>query len=143
MLAINPESLQLDCVIAVEEDFDFIGPEYTAFFNLQRGTIFQSPLWMGLIHRRLVPNLSARQYTITFRRPFEGTLLAVIPSVIQQAGLLKILQPADFGVCDYNCVVGDELVLETLAADSSIGARLGELMRAADVLPTPRAPVNK
>jgi CelD/BcsL family acetyltransferase involved in cellulose biosynthesis len=133
MLAINPDSLQLDCVIAVEKDFDFLGSEYAAFFNLRRGTIFQSPLWMDRIHRRLVPNLSARQHTITFRRPLEGTLLAVIPAVVQRVGILKILQPADFGVCDYNCIVGDEAVLEVLAGDPSIGDRLREVSRAADV----------
>lgn len=133
MLAINPDSLQLDCVIAVEKDFDFSGPEYAAFFNLQRGTVFQSPLWMDLIHRRLTPNLSARQHTITFRRPRVGTLLAVIPTVIQRVGPLKLMQPADFGVCDYNCVVGDAAVLETLAGDPSVGVRLAELLGAADV----------
>src|SRR5258706_250242 len=101
MLAISPGELLFDCVIGVEEDFDFLGTEYHAFFNLERGTVFQAPLWMSTIHRQLVPELSARQYTITFRRLGDRTLLAVLPSVIQRAGLLKVLQPADFGICDY------------------------------------------
>ena len=133
MLAINPDSLKLDCVVAIEENFDFLGPEYADFFNLHRGTIFQSPLWMHLVHRRLAPGLSARQYTITFRRPLDRTLLAVMPTVVQRAGALSIFQPADFGVCDYNCIIGDRIVLEALAADRAVATRLGQIVRDADV----------
>ena len=64
-----------------------------SFFNLRRATVFQSPLWMDLIHRRLAPNLSARQYTITIRRPENGALLVVLPTVVQQASVLQVLQP--------------------------------------------------
>lgn len=133
MLAIRPDELLQDCAIGVEEDFDFLGPEYRAFFNLERGTVFQSPLWMDMIHRRLVPELSARQYTITFRRIGDRSLLAVLPSVIQRAGMLKVLQPADFGVCDYNAIVGDRSVLEGLAARPNVLARFAELLRPSDV----------
>jgi CelD/BcsL family acetyltransferase involved in cellulose biosynthesis len=133
MLLVSPDKLLLDCVIGVEEDFDFLGDEYGAFFNLQRGTVFQSPLWMSMIHRRLVTQLSARQWTVTFRRRDDKTLLAVLPSVIQRAGLLKLLQPADFGTCDYNSFVGDRLVLDALAANPSVRARFAELLRPADV----------
>lgn len=133
MLAINPNSLQLDCMIAVEDDFDFLGAEYRSFFNLRRGTVFQSPLWMSLIHRRLAPEVSARQYTITFRRQQDGTLLAVFPAVIQRVGMFGVLQPADFGVCDYNCIVTDRVVLDTLAADPAVRGRFNDLIRAADV----------
>lgn len=133
MLAINPDKLLLDCAIAVEEDFDFLGPEYCAFFNLERGTVFQAPLWMSMIHQRLVTQLSSRQYTITFRHRVGGTLLAVLPAVIQRAGLLKVLQPADFGICDYNAVVGDRVVLDALAADSGVRERFAALLKRADV----------
>lgn len=134
MLAINSNSLRLDAAIAVEHDFDFLSDEYRSFFNLRRATVFQSPQWMDLIHRRLAPNLSARPYTITIRRPGDGALLAILPMVIQQASLLQVLQPADFGVCDYNCVVGDRIVLEALAADPSVRERLHELIRTGNVL---------
>src|SRR5262245_33093020 len=133
MLAINPGSLQLDCMIAVEEDFDFLGAEYRSFFNLQRGTVFQSPLWISFIHRRLAPEVSARQYTITFRRQQDGILLAVLPAVVQRAGMLNVLQPADFGVCDYNCIVADRAVLEALASDPAVRSRFNDLLRTADV----------
>lgn len=133
MLAINPGTLQLDCVVAVEEEFDFLGAEYRSFFNLRRGTVFQSPLWMDLVHRRLGADTAVRQYTITFRRSQDGMLLAVFPAVIQRAGLLKILQPADFGVCDYNCIVADDVVLDTLAGDPAFRARFNDLLRSADV----------
>lgn len=133
MLAINADSLRLDVVMAVERNFDFLSDEYRAFFNLDRGTVFQSPVWMDLIHKRLAANLSAVQHTITVRRPHDGVLLAVLPTVMQKAGGVMVLQPADFGVCDYNCVVGDRIVLETLAADPSAIARFDSLLEGANV----------
>lgn len=133
MLAIGTDSLRLDVVIRVEKDFDFLSGEYRSFFELRRGTVFQSPLWMDLVHRLLAPNLAARQHTITFRSP-DGTLLAVLPMVLQRAFVLQVLQPADFGVCDYNSVVGDRFVLEALAADPEVRRRLNELLRVGNVL---------
>jgi len=134
MLAISADLLRLDVVVGVEESFDFLSEEYRSFFNLHRGTVFQSPVWMDLIHKRLVANLSARQHTITVRRPDDGALLAVIPTVVQRAAKVDVLQPADFGVCDYNCVVGDRIVLETLANDPSAVARFDALVDDAHVL---------
>ncbi|MDQ8726662.1 GNAT family N-acetyltransferase [Bradyrhizobium sp. LHD-71] len=134
MLAINTHSLRLDVAIRVEKDFDFLGAEYKSFFNLKRGTAFQSPLWMDLVHRRLTPNLSARQYTITIRQPEDGALLAVFPFVIQRASGLDVVQPADFGVCDYNAVVGDRFALEAFAADPSVRERLDQLLQGGSVL---------
>lgn len=134
MLAIDKSALRLDVAVEIERDFDFLGEEYRSFFNLGRGTVFQSPLWMDLVHRRLAPNLAAGQHTITMRRPEDGTLLAVLPMVVQRASLLRIVQPADFGVCDYNCMVGDRFVLEALAADPFVRQRLGELLRVGNVL---------
>jgi CelD/BcsL family acetyltransferase involved in cellulose biosynthesis len=134
MLAIDTNSLRLDVAIKIEKDFDFLGEEYRSFFNLARGTVFQSPLWMDRVHRRLAPKLSARQHTITIRRPEHGELLAVLPMVIQRASGLKLVQPADFGVCDYNSVVGERFVLEALAADPSVRERLDALLRAGSVL---------
>jgi CelD/BcsL family acetyltransferase involved in cellulose biosynthesis len=134
MLAITTNLQQLDVLIGVEERFDFLGDEYKSFFNLTRGTVFQSPLWMDRVHRHLAPKLSARQHTITVRQQPDGALLAVMPMVIQRVSGLDVLQPADFGVCDYNCVVGDRFVLEALAADASVRERLDALFKAGDVL---------
>ncbi len=45
-----------------------------------------------------------------------------------------ILQPADFGVCDYNAIVADLFTLETLAADPSVLDRIDQLLDVADAL---------
>lgn len=134
MLAVDAHSLRLDVAISVEQDFDFLSREYVSFFNLRRGTVFQSPLWMDRVHRRLAADLSARQHTITFRRPEDGVLLAVLPLVLQRVAVLQVLQPADFGVCDYNSVVGDRFVLDALAADPDVRKRLDELLSVGNVL---------
>lgn len=133
MLALNRASLYLEIDIKVESDFDFLSAEYRAFHNLRRASVFQAPLWLHSIHRKLMPHLSARQYTVTIRN-HDNELIALIPLIVQQSTGLSILQPADFGVCDYNAVVGDPLVLETLAADPSVIDRIDGLLSVADVL---------
>jgi CelD/BcsL family acetyltransferase involved in cellulose biosynthesis len=133
MLALDRKSFQIDVTIRVEPDFDFLADEYRAFFNLKRGTAFQGPLWLDSIHRQLMPSLSARQYTVTIRDR-DHALIAVIPLVLQRSAGITILQPADFGVCDYNAIVADTLVLETLAADPSVLDRIDQLLDVADVL---------
>jgi CelD/BcsL family acetyltransferase involved in cellulose biosynthesis len=134
MLAIDQQSLQLDVDIAVEADFDFLSAEYRSLHNLRRATVFQAPLWLDAIHRKLVPQLSATQYTVTIRNRHDKALLAVIPLVVQKSSGLCILQPADFGVCDYNCIVADPMVLETLARDPSVLDRIDALLGVAGVL---------
>lgn len=134
MLAIDHQSLQLDVDICVEPQFDFLSSEYRAFYNLRRATVFQAPLWLETIHRRLGPQLGARQYTLTMRNRYDRTLVTVIPLVVQRTAGLSILQPADFGVCDYNCVIGDANMLEMLAADPTVVARINALLGVADVL---------
>jgi CelD/BcsL family acetyltransferase involved in cellulose biosynthesis len=134
MLVIDQQSLQLDVDIGIEPQFDFLSAEYRGFYNLQRATVFQSPLWLDTIHRKLVPDLRARQYTLTIRNRLDKALLAVIPFVVQKSAGLSILQPADFGVCDYNSIVADPRVLETLANDNSAVARIDALLGVAGVL---------
>jgi CelD/BcsL family acetyltransferase involved in cellulose biosynthesis len=80
-----------------------------------------------------MPFLSAQQHTITIRDR-DHALIAVIPLVLQQSARITILQPADFGVCDYNAIVADPFVLETLAADPSVLDRIDQLLDVADVL---------
>ena len=89
---------------------------------------------MKAIHRDLVPNLQARQYTLTVRDSRAGALLAVIPLVLQKSVGLTLAQPADFGVCDYNTIVGDPATLERLAADPSVTRRINALLAPADAL---------
>lgn len=133
MLALDRTSLTIEVDIKVESDFDFLSAEYRAFHNLRRATAFQTPLWLHSIHTKLAPNLSATQHTITIRN-HNNELIALIPLVVMKSAGLSILQPADFGVCDYNAVVGDPLVLETLAADPSVIDRIDRLLSVGDLL---------
>ena len=134
MLAFDQQSLRFDVDIGVEPDFDFLSAEYRAFHDLQRATVFQSPLWLDAIHRKLAPNLKATQYTLTVRGRHDKALLALIPLVLQKSAGLSIVQPADFGVCDYNAIVADRRVLETLSLDPSVLDRIDALLGAASVL---------
>lgn len=124
----------VDAVVAVEPDFDFLASDYVALFERSGLTPFQSPLWQASIHRDLVHALGARQHTVTIRRGIDGRLLAVLPLVSQRFGLLTLIQPADFGVCDANAVVGEPAVLDMLANCADVRKRLSESLGGASAL---------
>ena len=77
------------------------------FYSADRATAFQAPLWMAMIHSPAgAGGLDATQHTLTMRNRADGALLAVIPLVLQRSKGIRLLRPADFGVCDYNSIVG-------------------------------------
>ncbi|MGY4155116.1 CelD/BcsL family acetyltransferase involved in cellulose biosynthesis [Bradyrhizobium sp. USDA 4461] len=133
MLAPNRSPYPIDLHIGIEPEFDFRSAEYRAFHNLERATVFQAPSWLDAVHRKLMPHLAAKQYTLTIRN-LDRTLLAVIPLVLQRSAGLSMLLPADFGVCDYNAIIADPATLEMLAADPSVVDRIDRLLDVADVL---------
>jgi CelD/BcsL family acetyltransferase involved in cellulose biosynthesis len=134
MMITKTPGLARDGVVAVEPDFDFQSSEYCALFARSDLTPFQSPLWLASIHRDLAPALGARQHTVTVRDRASRELLAVLPLVIQRLGLLKVIQPADFGVCDANAVVGETVVLEALARDPRLRQELRASLKGAGAL---------
>ena len=123
-----------DVVIDIDPGFDFLSPDYRALFARSENTAFQSPLWQAAIHRDLAPKLGAVQHTITVRHRTDGTLLAVLPLVKQKLGILTVIQPADFGVCDANAIVGEVTVLEALAALPDVRKRFTALLAGASAL---------
>ena len=134
MLAVDQTHFRLDVDVRIEAEFDFLSDEYRAFYQPERATAFQAPLWMDMIHRRLAPRLNAKQHTITMRERGTGALMGVIPLVLQRSKGISMLQFADFGVCDYNAPVADRNTLSMMAADDDLLARLDDLMRPCDLL---------
>ncbi|MET0905467.1 MAG: GNAT family N-acetyltransferase [Tardiphaga sp.] len=121
-------------VIDVERGFDFLSVEYRALFARSDITAFQSPLWQAAIHRDLAPALGAQQHTITVRDGIDGSLLAVLPLVVQKLGPITVMQPADFGVCDANAIVGEDHVLDALANNAVVRRRFAALLKGAGAL---------
>jgi CelD/BcsL family acetyltransferase involved in cellulose biosynthesis len=134
MLSVDKTALRLDVDVRLEPRFDFLSEEYRSFYRAGRATAFQAPLWLHMIHERLAPALSASQRTLTLRTRGSGELVAVFPFVIQRARGLRILQPADFGVCDYNAVVGDPETLEMIAADAGLVRTIRDELADCDLL---------
>lgn len=123
----------LDFEIGIEPDFDFLSAEYRALFEQSVGAPFAAPLWLSMMHRRLAPTLGARQHTVAIRDPRDRHLLAVLPLVLQKSRGVTLLQPADFGLCDSNAPVGAPVTLSALAANTDAVARLGAIVRGADL----------
>ena len=115
--------------VAVEAGFDFLSDEYRGLYQRSDATAFQAPLWLYKLHTVLAPQLKARQHTITLRHRDTGALTAVLPLTVQRSVGLTIVQPADFGVSDYNAIVAPNGMLELIADDmvlrQSIDAEVG------------------
>lgn len=120
--------------VGVEPAFDFLSDEYRDFYRPGRATAFQAPLWMHMLHTRLAPGLGATQRTVTVRDRLSGALVAVLPMIAQRSAGVTIVQPADFGVCDYNSVVADRARLLELSADPDLRRALHATFAGADVV---------
>lgn len=134
MLSVGQASLRLDLEVRIEADFDFLSVEYRDLYRPDRATAFQAPLWMDMVHRRLAPGLDARQHTLTVRNRPDGALVALAPFVLQRSRGMRMLSPADFGVCDYNSIVGDRDALATIAGDAGIVGRINAELKGCDIL---------
>lgn len=134
MLSVGQTSFRLDADIRIEPDFDFQSAEYRAFYQPDRATAFQAPLWLDMIHRRLAPALDAEQRTLTVRNRDNGELLALVPFALQRTKGVRMLAPADFGVCDYNSIVGDRNVLATIAVNPDFVEKINAKISDCDIL---------
>jgi len=132
--SVDQSSFRLEANVRIEPDFDFLSDEYRAFYRPDRATAFQAPLWMDMVHRRLAPNLGAQQRTLTVRSRADRSLIAVIPFVLQRSRGIHILSPADFGVCDYNSIVGDRTALAAIAADPFLVRRIEAELKGCDIV---------
>ena len=134
MLSVDQTNLRLDVDVRIEPEFDFQTAEYRAFYRPGRATAFQAPLWMDMIHSRLVAGLNAARHTLTVRNRGDGGLVAVIPLILHKSKGISLLRPADFGVCDYNSIVADKNMLAMIAADPSVLAQINAQVKACDIL---------
>lgn len=125
---------RLNAEVGIEAEYDFLSDEYREFYQPGRATAFQAPLWMDMVHRRLAHGLNATQRTLTVRAK-DGRLIALAPFVLQRMKGIRILAPADFGVCDYNSLVGDRDTLAALAGEPALVEAIHrEVRRNCDVL---------
>lgn len=134
MTSVDHIRFRLDADVRVEPAFDFVSDEYRAFYGPDRATAFQAPLWMDFVHRRLAPGLGAEQRTLTVRNSGDGALIMLVPLVLQRSKGIRMLSPADFGVCDYNSIVGDRAALAAIADDCELVGRINAALTDYDIL---------
>jgi len=127
-------SVETRVQVEVVRDFDFLSDEYRALHSTAVGAAFQAPLLQSMLHSKLAPKLGASQHTVVVRHRHTRGLLAVIPLVLQRSRGVKLLMPADFGVCDYNAPVATSATLETLAHDNDALRQLADATSLGDLL---------
>jgi len=115
------------------ESFDFSSPAYRRLFSRSNATAFQHPVWLEQVYRTLAPAAGARPVVICGKGP-SGDLLFVLPLVERRIGPLRIIEPADFGVGDYNAPVVSRNEERALRDMPHIRSRIASLLPPHDLL---------
>lgn len=119
--------------VALEPAFDFAGAEYRALYANSRATVFQSSSWLDALHRDVAPVFGAEQVTVTARDQ-GGRLTMVLPLVRRRQHSVRILEFADFGICDYNAAVWDTDYEPLLGSDPTLPRRIAAVMPRHDLM---------
>lgn len=120
--------------VTIEPDFDFGSREYQSLWERSRATAFQGARWLALLHNRVAPALSAQRVTVTVRDKISGELVLVLPLVRASRNGLRVLEFADFGLCDYHAAIYDPTNMARLVGDASLPARIAALLPEADLV---------
>jgi CelD/BcsL family acetyltransferase involved in cellulose biosynthesis len=120
--------------IASENSFDFLSDEYRALFESSRATVFQHPLWLDRLYRRLAPRRNAEPVIIAARRSDNGRLAMILPLVRRRYGVVRFIEFADLRVSDYAAPVCDDATFGLIARDHTACERIRSAMRPYDFL---------
>lgn len=119
---------------SLENEFDFASDDYSKLYGVSAASVFQHPVWLDALYRRLAPALGAEPLVVTARCSRDRRLTMVLPMVRLRRRGLRIVEFADLGVSDYAapvCAPEDwEAVLRAPRAAETVGAR----MRPFDIL---------
>ncbi|HEY0219280.1 MAG TPA: GNAT family N-acetyltransferase [Afipia sp.] len=120
--------------VAAVSTYDFLSAEYRALFAHSTATVFQSPLWLERLYRRVAAELAAEPLIILIRERGTGRLAALLPLIVRRQLTLRVAEFADFGVSDYCAPVCDLDFVSTLRNDETIQSQLRERLQSCDLL---------
>ncbi len=120
--------------VAAVQTYDFLAAEYRALFAHSSATVFQSPLWLDRLYRRVAAELNAEPLILLIRERGTARLAAVLPLIVRRQLSLRVAEFADFGVSDYCAPVCDLDLASTLLGDKSIQRQLRERVKSCDLL---------
>lgn len=120
--------------VVAAHTYDFLSAEYRALYDHSTATVFQSPLWLDRLYRRVAVELNAEPLVLLIRERATERLAAALPLIVRRRFGLQVVEFADFGVSDYCSPVCDPDLLSTLLGDESIQLRLRELMTSCDLI---------
>lgn len=103
--------------VTIENEFDFASAEYAAFYAASGASAFQHPIWLKHIYGTLLPRRQAKPLIVVVRD--EGRLALLLPLVRRRLGPLRLVEFADFGVCDYAAPVATPADFGRIVADAS------------------------
>ena len=120
--------------INMVSQFDFLSDDYKTLFEQSNATIFQSPFWLDSLYRKLPEVLDAEAVIVTMHDETKQQLLMVMPFVRQTKFGVKIMQPADLGISDYNSIIVLPEALDALKNQKDLSAQLKQAIGPFDIL---------
>lgn len=132
-MVLDPKAAPPELKVALENTFDFASAEYRVLFDASSATVFQAPFWLAGFYANLAGPLELTPVIVTIRDG-GGELLAVFPCVRQSSMGVRIIQPADMGVSDYNCIIVSDDMLPALKTDREAQQNILSALEPYDVL---------
>jgi CelD/BcsL family acetyltransferase involved in cellulose biosynthesis len=123
-------------------DFDFLSSEYADLFARADATVFQSPIWLDRLYKRLATGLHVAPLVVTIRDQASGRLAAVIPLMRRRYRGVTVAEFADLGVSDYCAVVADTAVVPELLSDTSLPALVQRSLEPCDLVMVTKVPMR-
>lgn len=122
-------------------DFDFLSSEYADLFARAEATVFQSPIWLDRLYKRLAGALRVAPLIVAIRDQASGRLAAVIPLMRRRYRGLTVVEFADLGVSDYCAIVAEAAMLAELTRDASLPALVQSALGACDLVMVTKVPM--
>lgn len=98
-----------------EDRFDFRSAEYERLYERSDATPFQHPQWLHRLYGSLAPEVGAEPVIVT-GRDADGELRLLLPLVRRRVRLMRRVEFADLGVCDYAAPVIERAYREAVLA---------------------------
>lgn len=114
------------------DDFDFRGPEYSELLSACDTTAFQAPEWLAPFYGTFASSSGLEPVIVTLRDQ-SGQLQMVLPCVRHTVCRIKIVEPCDAGLSDYNCPIVHPDAVNAIQNDDVLQQQILDALAPCDV----------
>lgn len=120
--------------IATENAFDFLSGEYLQLFANSKASPFQHPTWLKQFYAKLGTRRGVEPLIIVARYRPGQRLAFVLPLIRRRYSVMRIIEFADLGVCDYAAPICSVETFAAVVGSAIVCDKIRELLKPFDVL---------